>query len=82
MPVHKKTQRYCGIYTSVGNQIKVKEMGRSYGTYGGGDKIYTGFWWQNKEERDHLEGKDVDRRIILKLTVKYSRTLNCEHNPF
>lgn len=33
-------------------------------------EIRTGFWWQNKKERDYLEGKDIDRRIISKWTVK------------
>jgi len=26
----------------------------------------TGFWWGNLRERDHLEGPDVDGRIILR----------------
>jgi hypothetical protein len=29
-------------------------------------EMHTGFWWQNKKARDHLEGKDIDRRIISK----------------
>ena len=28
--------------------------------------MYTGFWWGNLRERDHLEKPDVDGRIILK----------------
>ena len=28
--------------------------------------MYTGFWWGNLRERDHLENPGVDRRIILK----------------
>ena len=27
---------------------------------------YTGFWWGNLRERDHLEDPDVDGRIILR----------------
>ena len=27
-------------------------------------------WWGNLRERDHLEGLDVDGRIILKLVFK------------
>jgi hypothetical protein len=27
--------------------------------------VYTGFWWGNLKERDHVGGPDVDGRIIL-----------------
>jgi len=27
--------------------------------------VYTGFWWSNLKERDHLEVQGVDGRIIL-----------------
>ena len=27
--------------------------------------MYTGFWWPNLKERDHLEDQGVDGRIIL-----------------
>jgi hypothetical protein len=29
-------------------------------------KMYTGFWWGNLKERDHLDDPGVDRRIILR----------------
>jgi hypothetical protein len=29
-------------------------------------KMYTGFWWRNLKERDHLEDPDVDGRKILR----------------
>jgi hypothetical protein len=32
---------------------------------GRGD-AYTGFWWENLRERDHLEDTEVDGRIILR----------------
>jgi hypothetical protein len=28
--------------------------------------VYTGFWWVNLGERDHLEDPDVDGRKILR----------------
>jgi len=28
--------------------------------------MYTGVWWGNLRERDHLEDPGIDRRIILK----------------
>jgi hypothetical protein len=45
-------------------------MGGACSTYGG--KVYTGFWWGNTRERDHLEDQDVDGRIILKRVFKKS----------
>jgi len=29
-------------------------------------EVYTGFWWGNLRERNHLEDADVDGTIILK----------------
>ena len=31
-----------------------------------GEEVYTGFWWGNLKERDHLEDPGVDGRIILR----------------
>ena len=28
-------------------------------------EVYTGFWWGNLRERDHLEDADIHWRIIL-----------------
>jgi len=28
--------------------------------------VYTGFWWGNLRERDHLEDPGVDGRIIVR----------------
>ena len=32
----------------------------------GRGNVYTGFWWGNLRERDHLEGREKDGRIILR----------------
>jgi hypothetical protein len=29
-------------------------------------EIHTGFWWENLEEREHLEDLGLDGKIILK----------------
>ena len=34
--------------------------------YGGRGEAYTGFWWGNLRERDHLEDTGIDGRIILR----------------
>jgi len=33
--------------------------------YGGGE-MYTGFWWENLREGDHLENPGIDGRIIFR----------------
>ena len=32
----------------------------------GRGEVYTGFWWGNVKERDHLVEPGIDMRIILK----------------
>jgi hypothetical protein len=32
----------------------------------GRGEMYTGFWWENLRERDHLEDQGVDGRTILR----------------
>jgi len=43
-------------------------MGGACGTYGG--KVYTGFWWGNLRERDHLGDPGVNVRIILRWIIR------------
>jgi hypothetical protein len=33
-------------------------------------EVHTGFWWGNLKERDHLENKDIDGRIILRWILR------------
>jgi len=32
----------------------------------GKGEVYTGFWWGNLRERDHLEDPGIDGRMILR----------------
>jgi len=41
-------------------------MGGTGSAYGGRREAYTGFWWRNLREGDHLEDSGVDGRIILR----------------
>jgi len=43
----------------LGDKIEKNEMGGAWG------EAYTGFWWGNLRERDHLGDPGIDRRIIL-----------------
>ena len=36
----------------------------------GDRRVHTGFWWGDLRERDHLEGLDINGRIILKWFFK------------
>jgi len=41
-------------------------MGAACSAYGGRGDVYTGFWWGNLKERDHLADPGVDGRIIIR----------------
>jgi len=38
--------------------------------YGGIVEVHTGFWWENRGERDQLGDLGVDGRTILKWSFK------------
>jgi len=40
-------------------------MGRAYSTMKRAE-MYTGFWWGNLRERDHLEDPGLDGRILFR----------------
>jgi len=46
--------------------MKPKRMGGSCDTHGGGEEVYTGFWWGHIKDRCHLEDLGIDGMIILK----------------
>jgi hypothetical protein len=39
-------------------------------SYVSGREVYTGFWWGNTSEMEHLEDQGVDVRIILRWTFR------------
>jgi len=43
-------------------------MGGTCSMYGG--EVYTGFWWGNLRERDHLEDPSIYGRIMLRWTCR------------
>jgi len=45
--------------------IKVEWGGRGIEHIWGTVKVYTGFWWRNLRERDHLEDAGIDGKIDL-----------------
>jgi hypothetical protein len=51
----------------LGNKIEKNEIGGACSTYREGKgKAYTGFWWGNLREGDHMEDPAVDGRMILR----------------
>jgi len=50
----------------LGDQIEKNEMGGTCSAYWVREEAYTGVWWGNLRERDHLGDPSVDGRIILR----------------
>ena len=68
---------FDGLYEigrSYGMKMNVEknknEMGGACSAYGGRGEAYTGFYWGNLRERDHLGDPGVDRRTILRWIVR------------
>ena len=38
--------------------------------YGGRGEVYTGFWWGNLRESDHLDDSGIDGRINIKMDLQ------------
>jgi hypothetical protein len=53
----------------LGDQIGKNERGGACRKHGEGE-MYTGFWWGNLRERDHLEEPGVGGRIILRIIFR------------
>jgi len=49
----------------LGDRIE-NEIGGACSAYGERIEVYTGFWWGNLREREHLEDSGIDGRIILR----------------
>ena len=65
-PVTPQMRRLClcEISEDLITTVCKNEVGGTCSTYGG--KKYTGFWWGNLRERDHLGDPCADERIILR----------------
>ena len=64
-----QTEKLNDLYCSpnIVRVIKSRRMrwGTGHAARMGRGEVYTGFWWGNLRERDHLEDLGLDERIIL-----------------
>jgi hypothetical protein len=54
----------------LGDKIEKNKMGKACSAYGGEGEVYTGLWWGNLRERDHLGDPGVNGKIILGLIFR------------
>jgi hypothetical protein len=50
--------------------MEENELGGECGTCGGEEKCLKGFRWRNVKDRDYLEERRIDGRVILKRILK------------
>jgi len=53
----------------VGDKNEKKEMGGHVARMGRGE-VYTGFWWGNLRERDHLGDAGIDGKDNIKMDLQ------------
>jgi len=54
------------MYSSSNIVREIKSRMRWVGHVAHTGEAYTGFWWGNMRERDHLEDPGIDKRIVLR----------------
>jgi hypothetical protein len=58
-----------GLSSNIIRVIKTRRIRRAgHVARMGRGEVYTGLWWGNLREKDHLEDPGVDGRIILRLS--------------
>ena len=65
--LHNDEFHFIYSSTSIVWIIKLRRM--RWAALWGRVEVYTGFWWRNLRERDHMEDTGVDGRIIFRKWV-------------